>query len=84
MKRRVITIALLLSLTAILGGCNKSQSVVNNEKYTSSLAKTTAKVSTNENNSITQTKSSTVLTMTELLNKLQGEWYNLNDEKSIK
>lgn len=84
MKRRVITIALLLSLTAILGGCNKSQSVVNNTKYTSSPVKTTAKVSTNENNSITQTKSSTVLTMTELLNKLKGEWYNLNDEKSIK
>lgn len=84
MKRRVITIALLLSLTAILGGCNKSQSVVNNKKYTSSPVKTTAKVSTNENNSITQTKSSTVLTMTELLNKLQGEWYNLNDENSIK
>lgn len=89
MKRRVITIALLLSLTAILGGCSKNQGVVNNEKYTSSPVKTTAKVSTNkvstnENNSITQTKSSTVLTMTELLNKLQGEWYNLNDEKSIK
>lgn len=84
MKKRVITIALLLSLTAIFGGCNKSQSVVNNTKYTSSPVKTTAKVSTNENNSITQTKSSTVLTMAELLNKLQGEWYNLNDENSIK
>ncbi|RFZ79238.1 hypothetical protein DS742_09455 [Lacrimispora amygdalina] len=83
MKRRVITIALLLSLTAILGGCNKSQSVVNNIENTSSPVETTAKVSTNENNSITQTKSSTVLTMTELLNKLQGEWYNLNDENSI-
>jgi hypothetical protein len=84
MRRRIITIALLLSLTAILGGCNKSQRVVDNTKYTSSPVKTTAKVSTNENNSIIQTKSSTVLTMTELLNKLQGEWYNLNDEKSIK
>lgn len=84
MKRRVITIALLLSLAAILGGCNKSQSMVNNSKYTSSPVETTAKVSTNENNSIRQTKSSTVLTMTELLNKLQGEWYNLNDENSIK
>jgi hypothetical protein len=84
MKIRVITIALLLSLIAILGGCNKSQSVVNNKEYTSSPVKTTANVSTNENNSVTQTNSSTVLTMTELLNKLQGDWYNLNDEKSIK
>ncbi|MBV7271658.1 hypothetical protein I6U48_01855 [Clostridium sp. PL3] len=84
MKRRVITIALLLSLTAILGGCNESKDVVNNEKYTSSPSNTAAKVSTNENNASTQTKSSTILTMTELLNKLQGEWYNLNDEKSIK
>ena len=84
MKRRVLTIALLLSLTSILGGCNKIQSEVSNTKNTSSPVGTTAQVSTSENNSTTQTMNSTVLTMNELLDKLQGEWYNLNDENFIK